>query len=200
SPPSAATIALLVKVRMVLLRARLATRRFSDWRRRFRPDKMRAMRSPLTGPCVCSSSPGRKASALPDWTTSRHQQPSQGRSCRQPCDVSTPAGPGSIFRLPGEVWVRGGERRSGTGLTQTAGDSLTPPTVPCPCVCASTSGLEGVIHLEGDLGVDAVLRDRVVLHDRLELLDVDRLDVVHGLRCVPQRLLRGVVPALVRLR
>src|SRR5680860_773691 len=46
SPPSAAVTAFFVKVRIVLLRARLARRRFSDCRWRFMPDKLRAITSP----------------------------------------------------------------------------------------------------------------------------------------------------------
>jgi len=47
SPPSAAATAFFVKVRMVLLRARFAVRRFYDWRCRFIADGLRAMHSPL---------------------------------------------------------------------------------------------------------------------------------------------------------
>src|SRR3546814_908429 len=57
-----------------------------------------------------------------------------------------------------------------------------------------------VANGEGDLRVDPESADLVVLHDRLEVLDVDRLDIVDGLRRLRDGEPGGVLPALLRLR
>src|SRR5690606_21420064 len=53
-----------------------------------------------------------------------------------------------------------------------------------------------VLHDEGDFRVDTKFRDLVILNDSLKLLDVDRLDPLHRLRCLHQRLPGGILPAL----
>src|SRR5680860_1271837 len=86
--------------------------------------------------------------------------------------------------------VDGRQKASRAGITR--------PT--CMVELSWNSGFDGVVDLEGDLGVDAVVLYGFVLDDRLELLDVYRLDAVDALGCVLQGLLGGVVPALLGLR
>src|ERR687895_2297981 len=55
------------------------------------------------------------------------------------------------------------------------------------------------LELERDLRVDTIVGDSIVVDGRFHLLDVDSLDAAHRLGGLLDRLLRGVLPALLGL-
>src|SRR6266540_6109208 len=54
-----------------------------------------------------------------------------------------------------------------------------------------------LLQLKRDLPVDSIANDLVPLHLRLEVLNVDRSDVLQRLRCLFDRFRGGILPALV---
>src|SRR5919197_1297150 len=64
---------------------------------------------------------------------------------------------------------------------------------------ASSVAGSATLELERDLRVDTIVGDSTVVDGRFHLLDVDSLDAAHRLGGLLDRLLRGVLPALLGL-